>query len=277
MTESRPRRMGARHHTGTARADRARPGDASQADRLRRPARSSSSSRFLAFGPLKGTLENKFVDPGLGRAEGDRRARGQVRRAQRRHAAGRDATRPTASGSTRRAAQGRDRRRRSPRPARPSRDRRQRPVRRRQPAVLDDRSAHRLRRGAVLQGRVRARRARRSWPSRTRCRPTLGQGRHPAEFTGDADQAPPEQGASELHRHPVALIVLLIVFRTLVAAGVPIVFALLSVRHGVRPAVPAREPDRLQHDHADPRLDDRHRRRHRLHALHRHALQTGAA
>ena len=50
-----------------------------------------------------------------------------------------------------------------------------------------------------------------------------------AEFTGDAEQAPPEQGASELLGIGVALLVLLIVFRTVVAAGVPILFAGLSV------------------------------------------------
>jgi RND superfamily putative drug exporter len=49
------------------------------------------------------------------------------------------------------------------------------------------------------------------------------------EYTGDAEQAPPEQGASELIGFGVALLVLLIVFRTLVAAAVPIVFALVSV------------------------------------------------
>ncbi len=49
------------------------------------------------------------------------------------------------------------------------------------------------------------------------------------EYTGDAEQAPPEQGASELIGFAVALLVLLIVFRTLVAAAVPIVFALISV------------------------------------------------
>ncbi len=49
------------------------------------------------------------------------------------------------------------------------------------------------------------------------------------EFTGDAEQAPPEQGASELIGFGVALLVLLLVFRTLVAASVPIVFALISV------------------------------------------------
>src|SRR3954452_10285917 len=50
-----------------------------------------------------------------------------------------------------------------------------------------------------------------------------------AEFTGDAEQAPPEQGASEFIGFAVALLVLLIVFRTLVAASVPIPFALISV------------------------------------------------
>jgi RND superfamily putative drug exporter len=50
-----------------------------------------------------------------------------------------------------------------------------------------------------------------------------------AEFTGDAEQAPPEQGASEFIGFAAALLVLLIVFRTLVAAAVPIVFALISV------------------------------------------------
>ena len=49
------------------------------------------------------------------------------------------------------------------------------------------------------------------------------------EYTGDADQAPPEQGTSELIGILVALLVLLVVFRTVVAAGVPILFAGLSV------------------------------------------------
>ena len=51
--------------------------------------------------------------------------------------------------------------------------------------------------------------------------------------------------------------------------------------HGAGDGVPAalhpRRPDRHQHDHADPRLDDRARRRHRLLAVHRHALQTAPA
>ncbi|MDX6617786.1 MAG: putative drug exporter of the superfamily, partial [Gaiellales bacterium] len=58
---------------------------------------------------------------------------------------------------------------------------------------------------------------------------TLGKVGIGSEYTGDADQAPPQQGASELLGILVALLVLLIVFRTVVAAGVPIVFAGLSV------------------------------------------------
>src|SRR4029077_16396352 len=60
-------------------------------------------------------------------------------------------------------------------------------------------------------------------------RSALGKTGIQTEFTGDADQAPPEQGASELIGIGVALIVLLIVFRPFVAAGVPILFAGLSV------------------------------------------------
>ena len=45
---------------------------------------------------------------------------------------------------------------------------------------------------------------------------------------------------------------------------------------GVPAALHPRRPDRHQHDHADPRLDDRPRRRDRLLALHRHALPTAA-
>ena len=49
------------------------------------------------------------------------------------------------------------------------------------------------------------------------------------EYTGDADQPPPEQGSSEALGILAALLVLLIVFRTVVAAGVPILFAGVSV------------------------------------------------
>ena len=43
-------------------------------------------------------------------------------------------------------------------------------------------------------------------------------------------------------------------------------------RDGVPPALHPRRADRHQHDHADPRLDDRSGRRDRLLALHRHAV-----
>ena len=65
----------------------------------------------------------------------------------------------------------------------------------------------------------------RSSSSRTRSTPTLAKAGIQTEYTGDADQPPPEQGASEALGILVALIVLLIVFRTFVAAGVPILFA----------------------------------------------------
>ncbi|HEY3614249.1 MAG TPA: MMPL family transporter, partial [Gaiellales bacterium] len=58
---------------------------------------------------------------------------------------------------------------------------------------------------------------------------TLGKVGIQTEYTGDADQPPPEQGSSEALGILVALIVLLIVFRTFVAAGVPILFAAVSV------------------------------------------------
>ena len=44
--------------------------------------------------------------------------------------------------------------------------------------------------------------------------------------------------------------------------------------NGFHPSPHPRGTDRHQHDHADPRLDDRNRRRDRLLALHRHALQA---
>ncbi len=60
-------------------------------------------------------------------------------------------------------------------------------------------------------------------------RATLAKQGIETEFTGDADQAPPEQGSTEIIAFAFALLVLIVVFRTLVAASVPIVFALISV------------------------------------------------
>ena len=48
-------------------------------------------------------------------------------------------------------------------------------------------------------------------------------------------------------------------------------------RDRVLAAVHPRRPHRHQHDHAAARVDDRHRCRHRLLAVHRHALQTAPA
>ena len=50
-----------------------------------------------------------------------------------------------------------------------------------------------------------------------------------------------------------------------------------GARDGIPAPVHPGRPDRHQHGHADPGLDDRPRRRHRLLAVHRHSLQTAAA
>ncbi len=50
-----------------------------------------------------------------------------------------------------------------------------------------------------------------------------------AEFTGEAEQAPPEQGASELLGFLAAFIVLLVLFRALVPTLIPLVFAIVAV------------------------------------------------
>ena len=84
------RRMGvARRPHGAARADR-------DAPRRHIPSAPSSAAcsrlhRHLVPGvrPAQGHAREQVRDPGLGRAEGDRSPQGQVRRAQRRHPAGR--------------------------------------------------------------------------------------------------------------------------------------------------------------------------------------------
>ena len=50
-----------------------------------------------------------------------------------------------------------------------------------------------------------------------------------AEFTGEAEQAPPEQGASELLGFVAAFIVLLVLFRALIPTLIPILFAIVAV------------------------------------------------
>ena len=181
---------------------------------------------FLAFGPLKGTLENKFVIPGSDaqKATDVLKAKFGARNGailqivfnKRQWQAGRACA---TGGHQERAGAGRQG---------AVRDQRQRPVRRQQPAALEEPPGHRLRRGAVLEGRLPAHRSKivKLEDSMTA---TLGKAGIETEYTGDADQPPPEQGSSEALGILAALIVLLIVFRTFVAAGVPILFAGLSV------------------------------------------------
>ena len=97
------------------------------------------------------------------------------------------------------------------------------------------------------------------------------------EYNGEAEFPPLEQGVSELLGLLAAIIVLLFVFRTFVAMLIPIALAIVALDDGLPVAVHPRRPDRHQHRHADPRLDDRARRRHRLLAVHRHALQTATS
>ena len=66
-------------------------------------------------------------------------------------------------------------------------------------------------------------------------------------------------------------------FRTFVAAFIPIVLAIVGAADGVPAPLHPRRPDRHQHDHADPRVDDRPRCRDRLLAVHRHALPAAPA
>ena len=97
------------------------------------------------------------------------------------------------------------------------------------------------------------------------------------EFNGDAEFPPVEQGTSEALGLLAAIIVLLLVFRTFVAMIIPIALALAAVGTAFLLLFILAGLDGHQHDHADPRLDDRPRRRHRLLAVHRHALQTAPA
>ena len=92
------------------------------------------------------------------------------------------------------------------------------------------------------------------------------------EFNGDAEFPPIEQGTQELLGLLAALIVLLVVFRTFVAAVDPDRARDRRGRDGVPAALHPRRVHRDQHDHAAARVDDRARRRHRLLAVHRHAV-----
>ena len=152
-------------------------------------------------------------------------------------------------------------------------DERRRPLQR--PDVRRQR-AHRVRRGAVRPGHLR--RGPRGGRRRAGCGSRGGGARRrdrrvqrrrgvPADRAGHVRAARAARGADRP------------------ADRVP------HVRRGVHPdrardrgaadGVPAplhpRRPDRHQHDHADPRVDDRARRRDRLLAVHRHAVPAAAA
>ena len=90
------------------------------------------------------------------------------------------------------------------------------------------------------------------------------------EFNGDAEFPPIEQGTQELLGLLAALIVLLVVFRTITAAAIRSRWR-SPLWRAPSCALRPRRPDGHQHDHAAARLDDRPRRRDRLFAVHRHA------
>ena len=145
---------------------------------------------------------------------------------------------------------------------------RRRPVR--QADVLEGRP-DRLCRGAVLRrhrdrGPLAGRRRRERRPRRRRLvgrhRRVQRRRRVPADPAGHPGAARLPRGV----RRPA------VVFRTLVATAIPHRARDRRRRDGLHPALHPRGADRHQHDHPDPRVDDRDRRRHRLLALHRHAL-----
>ena len=150
---------------------------------------------------------------------------------------------------------------------------RRRPVRREH--VLR-RRAHRLRRGAVrprhLRGGPRGRRRRAGRRPRDG-RAGRGDGRVqrrrrvPADRAGNAGAARPARGADRAARRLPHL-------RRDVD---PDRARADRARDRVPAALHPRRPDRDQHDHAAARVDDRARRRDRLLAVHRHALQTAPA
>ena len=189
----------------------------------------SSSS---ASAPLNGTLENKFAIPGsdaqkatdvLEAKFGERNGAilqvvfdaevGQARHAgaARRHLQGARRRQPRPSSATEVTGPFADNNQRSRRPTRASAT----------PRCSSTRTAS-------------SSSATRSSISKTTMKATLEKAGIKAEYTGDAEQAPPEAGSERALGFLVALLVLLIVFRTLVAAGVPIVFAGHLGRLGVR-------------------------------------------
>ena len=251
---------------------RAHAGQPSEADRLRR---SGFLHRALVPGvrAAQGHAREQVRDSGLGRPEGHRRPQGQVRRAQRRRPAGRLQGADGRLDSPERKAAIAPR---WPTPSKaqyatdvtgPFADNNQR-FSKTDPRIgyaevqfSKDGFQLAARKIVELEDTIRARSRRpasrpssRVTPIRRRPSRAPASYRHRRGADRAADRVPHVRGRGRPDpvRRPLG-------------------------RHRLRPALPAGQPDRLQHDHADPRLDDRHRRRRRLHALHRHALQTGAA
>ena len=233
---------------------------------------------------IGGSLEGRVRDPGLGHPEGDRPDRVRVRRGAGWHPEPRlRGTRGRAPRHSRAACcdrrGGRRAQDRRVRPDRHGSRRRGRHHERRRPLRREHvlgRRTHRLRRGAVRPHHLRG--GPRTGPGRAGCRARGGRARRrhrgvqrrrgvPADRAGHAGAARPARGADrapgrvpDLHRRRDP---------DLPGADRP--------RDRVHPAVHPRGADGDQHDHAAARVDDRTRRRHRLLAVHRHALPAAPA
>ncbi len=89
------------------------------------------------------------------------------------------------------------------------------------------------------------------------------------EVGGDALQATPETGSTEVIGIAVAAVVLVITFGSLIAAGLPLLTALIGVGIGVSTITALANALDLGHHHLHPGDDDRPRGRHRLRPVHR--------
>ena len=183
-----------------------------------------------------GTLINDFNLPGYRRAAGDRPDQRQVPRPEGRGAArgrGRAAGPAARHASAAEPPSSRCSRRAPPRSS--SLDFHAKDVsHEHQPAGEGRASAlegrpDRLLRRPVRQDRVPAARARASSTSRTRSRPSASKAGIDAQFTGEAENAPPTQGLSDIIGLIAAFIILMILFRALVPTMIPLLFAITAV------------------------------------------------
>ena len=240
----------------------------------RRPDRPRRDGRRLAA--------RRVRDPRLGHAEGDRPARVGVRvRAGRgperrlrgaRRASG--STRPSAGRRSRTRSRDSSRPSSRPRDGKAGLDERRRPVQRRTRSPTNGRIAYAE---AQFNETIEDKDRDEVVAVQDAVRDTVEPAGVTVEYNGEAEFPPIEQGTSEALGLLAAIIVLLIVFRTFTAMLIPIALAHQRAGDRVPAALHPRRPDRHQHDHADPRLDDRAGRRHRLLAVHRHALPTAPA